>query len=120
MRGVEKAIAERHPSAVRIIGNGEIAWRGREILEILNEFSAAQLAVTGLEQVYFGDGGRPMVEAISDLSTELSAWRREHSWQETLRIALQKSVAAINRNPANPYGDDIWYVVDTQEDPNGQ
>jgi len=119
MRAAERAIAERHPGAVRIIGNGEIAWRGTEILEIFDELSTAHLAVRGLEQVYFAEaGGRPMVEAISDLSAELPVWRREHSWKETMQIALQRSVAAINRNVKNPYSDDIWYVVDTEEDPN--
>jgi hypothetical protein len=118
MRAVERAIAERHPSAVRIIGDGEIAWRGTEILDIFKELSAARFAILGLEVVYIAAAGStPIVEPINDLSGELSAWQKEYPWEKVVQLTLQKSITDINRNVANPYNDDVWYVVVTQEGP---
>jgi hypothetical protein len=95
----------------KVIGN-EIAWRGDDIIVVLKELSAAQVAVLGLESVVFpaAESG-PLVEAISDSSDQLSEWRKSESWERCCDHALRRSVADIERNIPDPYRDDVWYII---------
>jgi hypothetical protein len=95
----------------RAVGN-EIAWRGSDISAVLEQLSQARVAVMGVESVVFPSAeSRPLVEAISDCSTELQQWRKSELWERCVNRALERSIFDIERNVKAPYGDDIWYII---------
>lgn len=95
-----------------IIGNGEIAWRGTDIVGVLNELALSGVAVMGVESVTFSDGDpRPFVEAISDCSGELQQWRKNEPWERCVDRALGRSIFDIERCVAKPYDSNVWYII---------
>ena len=98
----------------RTVGHGEIAWRGTDILAILQEIAGAGYAILGLESVVFAWDSQPQVEAVSDSSV---LDRKGESWDSWVSRTVGHSIADLERNVRNRYGDDVWYVISAERGP---
>ena len=109
---VETIVSPAFRKNAKVIGNGEIAWRGTDIRAVLEEIVRSGAAILGMESVIFRSAlSGPMVEAISDSSRVLERWRNAEPWKWYVQRTLRQSIFDIERNLSNPYGEDIWYIV---------
>lgn len=111
---IEDSIPQAFRDNAKIIGNNEVAWRGTDIVAVLNEIVRRGGVILGIESVYFREASSgPVVEAISDCSGLLPREASE-PWERYAVRTLTRSIHDIERNVRKPYGDDVWYVVVSQ------
>jgi hypothetical protein len=112
MSNFEEIVSSEVFKNAKVVGDGEIAWCGTDIVAVLKELSRFRLAVMGVESVTFSDSNAgPRVEAISDCSGELQQWRKNEPWERCVDRALSRSIFDIERCVAKPYCSDVWYVI---------
>ncbi|HEY2476300.1 MAG TPA: hypothetical protein VGI19_16045 [Candidatus Cybelea sp.] len=112
---IEDRISPAFRRNAKIIGGDEIAWRGTDIVAVLNEIVRAGAVILGLESVVFQNGSSaPMVDAISDCSMWLPR-EPDEPWEHYADRTLARSISDIERNVPNPYGNDVWYIVASEQ-----